>query len=83
LAAQFQTGASALLERVPHARQKERGCFICEDFEAIVAGWLLEQEIGQLQRLAVDGKVLRSACRAEGKPLALRQPLQGLPARAA
>ncbi|HUF61572.1 MAG TPA: hypothetical protein VMN36_05805, partial [Verrucomicrobiales bacterium] len=40
-------------------------------FEATVAGWLLEQEISQLQRLAVDGKVLRGASRAEGKALAL------------
>lgn len=40
-------------------------------FEAIVAAWLLEQEIGQLERLAVDGKVLRGSARGEGKPLAL------------
>jgi hypothetical protein len=40
-------------------------------FEAIVAGWLLEQEIGQLERLAVDGKVLRGTGRGDGKPLAL------------
>jgi len=40
-------------------------------FEAIVSGWLLEQEIGQLQRLAVDGKVLRGTGREDGKPLAL------------
>jgi hypothetical protein len=40
-------------------------------FEAVVAGWLLEQEIGQLHRLAVDGKVLRGTGRGDGKPLAL------------
>jgi len=40
-------------------------------FEAIVSGWLLEQEIGQLERLAVDGKVLRGTGREDGKPLAL------------
>jgi hypothetical protein len=40
-------------------------------FEAIVAGWLLEQEIGQLERIAVDGKVLRGTGRGDGKPIAL------------
>jgi hypothetical protein len=40
-------------------------------FERIIAGWLLEQEIGQIQALAVDGKVLRGTRRGEGKPLAL------------
>ncbi len=40
-------------------------------FEKIVAGWLLEQEIGQIERLAVDGKVLRGTGRGDGKPLAL------------
>ena len=39
--------------------------------EAIIARWLLEQDIAQLQRLAVDGKVLRGAGREDGKPLAL------------
>jgi len=42
-----------------------------EHFEKIVAGWLLEQEVGQLERLAVDGKVLRGTGRGDGKPLAL------------
>ena len=41
------------------------------DFERILAGWLLEQEIGQINRLAVDGKVLRGSGRGDGKPLAL------------
>ena len=41
------------------------------DFEAIVVQWLLEQEVGQLERLAVDGKVLRGTGREDGKPLAL------------
>ena len=40
-------------------------------FESIVSGWLLEQEIGQLNCLAVDGKVLRGTGRRDGKPLAL------------
>lgn len=40
-------------------------------FERIIAGWLLEQEVGQLERLAVDGKVLRGTGRGDGKPLAL------------
>jgi hypothetical protein len=39
--------------------------------EAIIARWLLEQDIAQLQRLAVDGKVLRGTGREDGKPLAL------------
>jgi hypothetical protein len=41
------------------------------DFERILAGWLLEQEVGQIERLAVDGKVLRGSGRGDGKPLAL------------
>ena len=40
-------------------------------FERIIATWLLEQEVGQLERLAVDGKVLRGSGRGDGKPLAL------------
>ena len=40
-------------------------------FESIVSCWLLEQEIGQLERLSVDGKVLRGTGREDGKPLAL------------
>jgi hypothetical protein len=39
--------------------------------EAIIAGWLCEQEPGQLARLAIDGKVLRGSARGEGRPLAL------------
>ncbi|MFM8716164.1 MAG: Druantia anti-phage system protein DruA, partial [Spartobacteria bacterium] len=39
--------------------------------EAIIARWLLEQDIAQLQRLAVDGKFLRGTGREDGKPLAL------------
>jgi hypothetical protein len=42
-----------------------------DEFEAIVAAWLLEQEIAQLDRLAVDGKVLRGSKQGQGKPLAL------------
>jgi len=40
-------------------------------FEAIVGAWLLEQEVGVLERLAVDGKVLRGSGRGDGKPLQL------------
>jgi hypothetical protein len=40
-------------------------------FEQIIAEWLTQQELGQLQSLAVDGKVLRGTGRADGKPLAL------------
>ncbi|GAB4182899.1 MAG: hypothetical protein Fur0032_23930 [Terrimicrobiaceae bacterium] len=43
----------------------------CAHFERIIATWLLEHEIGQLKRLAVDGKVLRGSGRGDGKPLAL------------
>lgn len=38
---------------------------------AHVGGWLAEQEIGALARLAVDGKVLRGSGRHDGKPLQL------------
>jgi hypothetical protein len=40
-------------------------------FDRIVGQWLLEQEISELERLAVDGKVLRGSGRADGKPLQL------------
>ena len=40
-------------------------------FATLVGGWLAEQEIGALARLAVDGKVLRSSGRHDGKPLQL------------
>lgn len=40
-------------------------------FEAIIAGWLFEQDPGQIERLAVDGKVLRGTGRGDGKPIAL------------
>jgi len=39
--------------------------------ESIIARWLLEQDVAQLQRLAVDGKVLRGTGREDGKTLAL------------
>jgi predicted transposase YbfD/YdcC len=38
---------------------------------AHVGGWLGEQEIGALTRLAVDGKVLRGSGRHDGQPLQL------------
>lgn len=37
----------------------------------IIGGWLAEQEIGALARLAVDGKVLRGSGRHDGKALQL------------
>ena len=40
-------------------------------FESVVGTWLLEQEVSVLQRLAVDGKVLRGSGRIDGKPLQL------------
>jgi hypothetical protein len=40
-------------------------------FATLVGGWLAEQEIGALARLAVDGKVLRGSGRHDGKPLQL------------
>ena len=40
-------------------------------FAALVGQWLLEQEPGALERLAVDGKVLRGSGRRDGKPLQL------------
>lgn len=40
-------------------------------FEAIVAGWLFEQDLSQIERLAADGKVLRGTGRGDGKPIAL------------
>jgi hypothetical protein len=47
-------------------------CFIePAHFESIVSRWLLEQEVSQLECLAVDGKVLRGTGREDGKPLAL------------
>jgi hypothetical protein len=40
-------------------------------FESVVGAWLLEQEVGVLARLAVDGKVLRGSGRSDGQPLQL------------
>jgi len=40
-------------------------------FESVVGAWLLEQEVSVLERLAVDGKVLRGSGRSDGKPLQL------------
>ena len=40
-------------------------------FEKVIGGWLLEQEVSVLKRLAVDGKVLRGSGRIDGKPLQL------------
>jgi hypothetical protein len=40
-------------------------------FESIVGTWLLEQDLSVLQRLALDGKVLRGSGRGDGKPLQL------------
>ena len=40
-------------------------------FATHTGAWLLEQEIGALEQLAVDGKVLRGSGRHDGKPLQL------------
>ena len=40
-------------------------------FASTVGRWLVEQEVGALQQLAVDGKVLRGSGRHDGKPLQL------------
>ena len=40
-------------------------------FAALVGSWLVEQEVGALVQLAVDGKVLRGSGRRDGKPLQL------------
>ena len=37
----------------------------------IVGEWLAQQEVGSLEQLAVDGKVLRGSGRHDGKPLQL------------
>lgn len=40
-------------------------------FASLVGAWLIEQEVGALLQLAVDGKVLRGSGRKDGKPLQL------------
>ena len=40
-------------------------------FVRVVGQWLLEQEIGAVARLALDGKTLRGSGRRDGKPLQL------------
>ena len=40
-------------------------------FDSVVGAWLLEQEVSVLERLALDGKVLRGSGRQDGKPLQL------------
>lgn len=40
-------------------------------FAALIGAWLIEQEVGALRQLAVDGKVLRGSGRKDGKPLQL------------
>jgi hypothetical protein len=40
-------------------------------FETVVGTWLLEQDCAVLERLALDGKVLRGSGRGDGKPLQL------------
>jgi len=41
------------------------------EFDRIIGTWLLEQELSEVARLAVDGKVLRGSGRTDGKPLHL------------
>lgn len=38
---------------------------------ALIGGWLAEQDIGALARLAIDGKILRGSGRHDGAPLQL------------
>ena len=40
-------------------------------FASLIGAWLIEQEVGALEQLAVDGKVLRGSGRQDGKPLQL------------
>ena len=40
-------------------------------FASTIGAWLAAQEIGTLQQLAIDGKVLRGSGRHDGKPLQL------------
>lgn len=42
-----------------------------KEFERIIAEWLLKQEPKAIQRLAVDGKVLRGSSKGKSKPLSL------------
>jgi len=41
------------------------------EFELAIGQWMVAQDIGVLERLAVDGKVLRGSGRTDGKPLQL------------
>jgi hypothetical protein len=41
------------------------------DFDRLVGQWLSRREQGELEQLAVDGKVLRGSGRTDGKPLQL------------
>ena len=41
------------------------------DFDRLVGQWLSRREPGELEQLAVDGKVLRGSGRRDGKPLQL------------
>jgi hypothetical protein len=41
------------------------------EFEVAVGQWMMAQDISVLERLAVDGKVLRGSGRTDGKPLQL------------
>lgn len=40
-------------------------------FDRIIGAWLLEQELSDVARIAVDGKTLRGSGRTDGKPLQL------------
>jgi Domain of unknown function (DUF4338)/DDE_Tnp_1-associated len=41
------------------------------EFELVIGQWMVAQDISVLERLAVDGKVLRGSGRTDGKPLQL------------
>lgn len=40
-------------------------------FDRVIGGWLLERELSEVARIAVDGKTLRGSGRTDGKPLQL------------
>lgn len=40
-------------------------------FDRVIGGWLLEQELSAVARIAIDGKTLRGSGRTDGKPLQL------------
>lgn len=58
----YQPPSDSTFRRVIQACEVRR-------FAALVGQWLLEQEVGAIARLAVDGKTLRGSGRRDGKAL--------------